>query len=242
MDSSQLINQLFHSKNLIKMDNVFSDTRVRDIQKMLEAKLGGILPPGKVQLGVLRAFRPLTSNDKTVTFNLGDKSRVIPELEMLMPDDRITVVFSQSVGIYAVPTVAGVQDVANGKFVASPHTAVFTPAVVKSLEPFFNSRLTFVTDQTTRFDALSTSMFRDTNHQASTEVPYGMKHLFLPIYFPVVGGKTNTIVATMPSASVITDIAGTATLTNYACMEFGVMYLVGGDSDKILNALFGPMG
>ena len=220
------------------MDNVFADLRVREIQKMFEAKLASVLPAGKIQMGVLRAFRPLSSNDKTVTFSLSDKNKVLADLEMLMPDDRVTVVFSLAMGIYVVPVAGAVEQTANGRFICSPHTGVFTANEIKSLRPYFNSKLKFETDQTTRFDALSATMFQDTNQQASTEIPYGMKHLFLPTYFPVVGGKTNEIKAVMPSASVITDIAGTATSVNYACMEFGVMYLVGGDTDKVLAALF----
>ena len=229
------------------MDNVFSDPRVRELQKTFEMKLQGVLPAGKIQLGIVRALRPLTASDKTVTFNLGDKNKVVPGIEMLMPDDRITVVFSQAVGIYVVPaattgtgaSAVKTEDKANGKFISSPHTGVFTAAEIKSLKPFFNATLSFDTDQTKRFDAMSATMFQDVNGQASTEIPYGMKHLFLPSYYPVVGGKVNTLTATMPSESIITDIAGTATSSNYGCMEFGCMYLVGGDKEAILKALFG---
>jgi hypothetical protein len=229
------------------MDKVFSDPRVRDTFKMLEARLAGVVPSGKIQLGILRAFKKLSASEKSLVFNLGDKSPVIPGVDMLMQDDRVAIVVTQALGIYTVPvTVTGtgaaavrIEDRANGRYISCLNSGVFSAAEAKSLAPFFNAKVEFKTDQTTRYDAMSSSMFQDFKEQAKEgEIQYSLKHLFLPTYPPVVGGKVNTITLTMPSDAIITDIAGTATQQHYGVLESAVFYLVGGDRDAIMGTLF----
>ena len=226
------------------MKNRLSDPRVREFQKMLEAKLGHVLGTGKVQAGTLRMFTKLDGSNKTLTLKTTDKVSVIPEVEMLLPEDRIAIVYSQAVGFYVVPVTdtgaARVESSSNGKYVSYPHSQVFTATEIASLRALYNAKLAFVTDQDTRFDAVAMSDFAILPQQ-STELEYGLQHNILPTYFPMVGGKPNEFKVVMPSTSDITNISGTATSQNYLCVEFGCMYLVGADFTRkaeIMEALY----
>jgi hypothetical protein len=226
------------------MSKTFSNPRAREFQKMLEAKLSVVLGgSGKVQFGTMRVFSKLDAANKGVDFKLSDKVSVIPEVEMLLPEDRIAIVYSAAIGIYAVDVTgagaARVEQTANGRYISYPHSTVFTPAEIKSLRALYNGRLKFETDQDIRFDTVAMSDFQEVPQQSS-EIVYGLQHKFLPTYFPMVGGKPNVLTLKMASNSDITNIAGTATSQNYACLEFGVMYLVGATGlkkDDIMGAL-----
>ena len=226
------------------MKNRLSDPRVREFQKTLEAKLVSVLGTGKVQAGTLRMFVKLDPTNKSLVLKTTDKVSVIPEVEMLLPEDRIAVVYSQAVGIYAVGVtgtgVSRVEALANGKYISYPHSSVFTAAEIASFRALYNAKLAFATDQDTRFDAVAMSDFAILPQQ-STELEFGLQHNILPTYFPMLGGKPNEFKVTMPSTSDITNIGGTPTSQNYLCVEFGCMYLVGADFTRkaeIMAALY----
>jgi hypothetical protein len=204
----------------------------RTMQKVRE-KLSGQIPAGKIQLSLLRSLEELTGTTKTITFqfrDIADKTG----LNIALKDNNIAIAFAMGLGICKVRKNAGTNDLlyGNAQFISYPHSQFFDPtrqsgsttSEKDAIQGFFNSMIRFETDQTTRLDSISASLFM-INEQKHTEIDFGIRHILLGSSFPLMGGKDNRISLTMPTSTDISQIRGWNSDLG-ATQNFGVVELL----------------
>jgi hypothetical protein len=228
-----------------------------DIQSHIDRvrnTLNGVVPKGKIQLATLRSLVRLTNTTKTISFQFRDVLDPTG-LSIMLKDSNIAIAFAMGLGIAKVPTNENGTEVyfGNAQYISYPHTDVFSVSLptastarmpeVGAIQGFFNSNVKFETDQTTRMDSLSASIFMR-NEQRTQQIDYGIKHVLLGSGFPMLGGKDNRITLTMPMSSDITHIGGSSNGVlgwhNYGVVELLCVHIITegiSSKENIINIL-----
>lgn len=203
--------------------------RTREVRQMLNSKLSGIVKADAIQLANLRIFFALDGSQRTIAFKLnnsdGNTSGV--ELERLIPMNRVVEVFGLGFGIARVPYVNGKPDYIATEFTSNPYNPMFTAAEQRALRGIYNGKLTFKTDQDTRFDSLAMSRFFIESFGTPSN---SVKPTLLDASFTMVGGEENTLEIKMANAGDIASIAGEpSTHKLYAVAHLDVFDIVSTD-------------
>lgn len=214
--------------------------RQREVFKQITDRMATAGVSGyKVQPVVLRSFARTSVSERSLRFlpTASDGNSVIQELEYLLPNGRVALVYAMAFGVAGVPIVSSVEQNANVKYASNPYnTAVVPAASTSSALAMFNGFTKFKTNEVDRLSKVATTMF----FGESTEmVTNSLKPILLPAAYTVVGGETNEITVSIPSTGSTAAILGDATTKLYGVIElYGFEIIAGSDQRAaIANAL-----
>jgi len=207
--------------------------RQREVLKQITERLSAIGVSGyKVQPVVLRSFARTLTTERTLRFlpTASDGNSVIPELEYLLPNGRVALVYAMAFGAAGVPIVSSVEQNANVKYTSNPYnTGVVPAASTASTLATFNGFTKFKTNEVDRLSKVATTMFFG---ETTEMVPNTLKPILLPAAYTIVGGETNEVTVTIPSTGSIAAIQGDATTKLYGVIEFYGFEIVAGSDQR----------